>query len=169
MRLSVKNIVAVVVLLASAALSYEAYLFLYRDPDREALEALIAEVAACTGKCEAEDYARFVDLDEFGFRLEYWGQTYSYGKAAEKAFIEKARYWTPLHEGSQVRIVKSEIEINSPTASASVTAHWRKGSGRASAPEAALIGCEFKFARGAAGWKISSAALYPARDFLLKR
>gem|GEM_PF-6147224 len=169
MRIKIRTVIAIFLLLVLGSGSFMLYRLLSRDPDKEALHSLIEKVVACVSVCEAEDYLQFVDLDEFGFRLEYWGNIHAFGKSEQDAFTQKAQEWTPILAGSEARIMKTDIEINIPTAAATITAHWKKGSARGFGPGSALIGCDFKFARGGNGWKISGVKIYPAREFLLRR
>ncbi len=170
MQITAKKLITATIVVVAVLAAIPIYNWLSFDPDKQAIKELLEKLADGVGEHESEDYLQYVNLEEFGFRLEYWGSKYAYGKGDRSKFLKKAASWIPMLKGSTASLVKIDIEKKNRTAEAKIVARWQKAKGARGMLDAANIGCNFELAKGEdKRWLLTGARLYPARELIFKR
>jgi len=160
MRLNFKVILALAFLILAGTVYMIADWLI--ESEEERLEAWLVQLAKDLPNRDPERYLDAVDLEHFGFRLDYRGVKHSFGQGEQDAFLLVTNGLAKTIRGSLVSVRSVKVEVKNDVANASMTVFWERGQAKEAWAERALMNFEGQLARGEEGWKIARLKAMPA-------
>lgn len=123
--------------------------------EEDSVEAFVRKIARELPENRAEDYLDYVSLERYGFRLEFRRMKESFGREGRAAFIKSAEAYANMIQGSEIDVIRVEVELLDLIARVDMTAHWKAGGAKRAPVRQALIDADVTLIRGEAGYKVT--------------
>ncbi len=137
------------------------------ESDEERVAAFIERMAAQLTTREAEAYLDFINLDEFGFRLDVRGHKMVFGPEDRAAFLAATRAYVSMINGSEIDL--KSVDVTLPTeglAEVEVRLTWRRGSAKATGVSQAQLAVSGRLALDDKSWKVTTLRVIPAFELM---